>query len=238
MHAYLRQQGRGFLALLLWRVIQQVRLKVVELSQLVCRKVPLNLLLVHHPERQRLFGNLPVIDFLLHSTLKEENDMRRQPRKTLLKHQVSQESTVRVLHDIYLHQTLYIKRSLDMDILKLRRLHMRCQNFLTLTLRDHDQAAEMVIIYDMFAIIFWVQSNSASTEMTTILISSPGPRTCTQRRSLAGQSGRPWRYFGRRRRGSRRRRRWWPCWLPPGWFQESRLALKWGTNDLWERIKE
>ena len=65
-------------------------------------------------------------------------------------------------------------------------------------------------------------------------IISPGPRTCTHRPSLAGRSGRPWRYSARRRKGSRRHQRWWLCWRPPGWFQVSQLVLKWGTNDLWE----
>lgn len=73
MHVHLREHRCGFLALLLWGIVQQVRLKGVELSQFVHCKVPLNLLLVHHPEWQRLFGYLSLINLLLHGALKEEN---------------------------------------------------------------------------------------------------------------------------------------------------------------------
>jgi len=82
VHVYLGEHGCSFLALLCCRIIQHFRLKGVELCQLDTCKVPLNLLLVHHTECQRLFGYLPVIDLCLHCTLEEEDAMRRQERMT------------------------------------------------------------------------------------------------------------------------------------------------------------
>lgn len=74
---YLREHGCGFLALLPRGIIQHLRLKGVELCQLHTSEVPLNLLLVHHPERQGLFGHLPIINLLLHCALEEEDAIRR-----------------------------------------------------------------------------------------------------------------------------------------------------------------
>lgn len=83
LRVYLRKQGRGSLALLLRGFFQHVRVEDVELRQLVGCEVPLDLLLVHHPERQRLFGYLPVVNLVLHCTLEEENEMGdSQERRT------------------------------------------------------------------------------------------------------------------------------------------------------------
>ncbi|TNN63855.1 hypothetical protein EYF80_025914 [Liparis tanakae] len=58
------------------RIIQHFRLKGVELCQLYTCKVPLNLLLVHHTESQRLFGYLPEI---LDQVQRDERLTEHQP---------------------------------------------------------------------------------------------------------------------------------------------------------------
>lgn len=56
-------------------VIQQVWLKGVELGELVHGEVPLHLLLVHHPEGQRLLRHLPVVDLVLHGPLNTQHPL-------------------------------------------------------------------------------------------------------------------------------------------------------------------
>lgn len=66
---HLGQHWGGMLPLLAGGVLHQVRLKCVKLGQLVHGEVALDLLLVHHAERQRLLGHLTVVDLLLHGSL-------------------------------------------------------------------------------------------------------------------------------------------------------------------------
>lgn len=61
--------GVPLLLLLRVGVIQQVWLEGVELGELVHGEVTLHLLLVHHPEGQRLLRHLPVVDLVLHGSL-------------------------------------------------------------------------------------------------------------------------------------------------------------------------
>lgn len=61
--------GVPLLLLLRVGVIQQVWLEGVELGKLVHGEVTLHLLLVHHPEGQRLLRHLPVVDLVLHGSL-------------------------------------------------------------------------------------------------------------------------------------------------------------------------
>lgn len=68
---YLGEHGRSCFSLLPRGIIQHVWLKGVELCQLICCKMSLDLLLVHHTEGQRLFSHLPIVNLLLHCTLKD-----------------------------------------------------------------------------------------------------------------------------------------------------------------------
>lgn len=89
---YLGEHGRSCFSLLLRGIIQHVWLKGVELCELICCEMTLDLLLVHHTEGQRLFCYLPVVNLLLHCALKDRstntrmyfnnvsNRLRKKPR--------------------------------------------------------------------------------------------------------------------------------------------------------------
>lgn len=68
---YLGEHRRSCLSHFPRGIIQHVWLKGVELCQLICCKMSLDLLLVHHTEGQRLFSHLPIVNLLLHCALKD-----------------------------------------------------------------------------------------------------------------------------------------------------------------------
>lgn len=129
MHLYLRKHGCGFLALLFRGIIQQVWLKGVEFGQLVHRKVPLNLLLVHNPEWQRLFGYLPLINLLLHCALKRENEKRWTKNRGLKKHQVAQES-IRITQAHHIHPILDENRGINIKTMQ-QEFQVQFSEFIT-----------------------------------------------------------------------------------------------------------
>lgn len=133
---YLGEHGRSCFSLLLRGIIQHVWLKGVELCELICCEMTLDLLLVHHTEGQRLFCYLPIVNLLLHCALKDRSTNTRMYFNNVSK-----------------------------------------------------QAQK-----------------EASCKM--VFLVSPGRGTCTQTRSCAVQTGRPWRYSEHHRRGSTRRQRW------------------------------
>lgn len=89
----LRHSRGGSSALLGLGLIQQVWRERVELSQLVEREVPFDLLLVHHSVGQGLFGHLPVVDLFLHGSLQVEQRIYYAIKLTFSPNRCSQSST-------------------------------------------------------------------------------------------------------------------------------------------------
>lgn len=75
---YLGEHGCSCFSLLPRGIIQHLWLKGVELCQLICCKMPLDLLLVHHTEGQRLFSHLSIVNLLLHCALKDRTRNTRR----------------------------------------------------------------------------------------------------------------------------------------------------------------
>lgn len=70
---YLGEHGRSCFSLLLRGIVRHVWLKSVELCELICCEMSLDLLLVHHTEGQRLFCYLSIVNLLLHCALKDRS---------------------------------------------------------------------------------------------------------------------------------------------------------------------